>query len=72
MPRDPTVLDHLGDVYRRLGESDLALNAWQRALDSGAEDPDGVRRKIEREHEVISEKALAESLEEAETLPVPR
>ncbi len=29
---DPTIWDHLGDVYYRLRESDRARAAWQRAL----------------------------------------
>ncbi len=32
-PRDPTILGHLGDVYDRLGQTDLAVETWQKALD---------------------------------------
>ena len=31
-PHDPTILSHLGDVYDRLGESELAITTWQKAL----------------------------------------
>lgn len=29
---DPVILDHLGDIYERLGESQKAIEQWQRAL----------------------------------------
>ena len=32
-PRDPTILDHLGDVYAGLEEPQRALESWQRARD---------------------------------------
>ena len=31
-PNDPTILGHLGDVYQGLGETDLALATWEKAL----------------------------------------
>jgi tetratricopeptide (TPR) repeat protein len=31
-PHDPTILSHLGDVYDRLGQTDLAITTWQKAL----------------------------------------
>ena len=46
-PHDPTVLDHLGDLYRSLGERELAVAAWTRAIDAGAADAPAVRAKIE-------------------------
>jgi tetratricopeptide (TPR) repeat protein len=46
-PHDPTVLDHLGDLYAKVGERTLALAAWSRAIDSGATDPDALWAKIE-------------------------
>jgi len=33
---DPTVLDHLGDVYLKAGQPDKAQAAWQKALDMDA------------------------------------
>jgi len=46
-PHDPTVLDHLGDFYAKVGERELALAAWSRAIDSGAADPEALWAKIE-------------------------
>lgn len=49
MPYDPTVNDHLGDVYWRLGRETEAKYQWRRALDN---DPDkkqisGLKQKLE-------------------------
>lgn len=46
-PFDPTVLDHLGDLYREIGEPGLAVAAWRRAIDAGAETPERIREKAE-------------------------
>jgi tetratricopeptide (TPR) repeat protein len=46
-PHDPTVLEHLGDVYAKVGERELALAAWSRAIDAGAADADALWAKIE-------------------------
>ena len=46
-PHDPTVLDHLGDLYAKVGERTLALTAWSRAIESGAADPQALWAKIE-------------------------
>ena len=46
-PHDGTVLEHLGDLYLELGETDLAYVAWRRALDAGAEDDAALRAKLE-------------------------
>ena len=46
-PFDPTVLEHLGDLYSRIGENALAANAWRRALAAGPEDPEAIRSKVE-------------------------
>jgi len=45
-PSDPVVLEHLGDLYNRLGERDRAREYWQRALDSGSEHGELLRRKL--------------------------
>ncbi len=44
---DPTIYDHMGDVYEKLGQADKALEVWRAALsmDAAAE---GIRSKIER------------------------
>jgi tetratricopeptide (TPR) repeat protein len=31
-PHDPTILGHLADVYDRLGQTDLAITTWEKAL----------------------------------------
>ena len=48
LPHDPTVLEHLGDLFLTLGESENALTAWGRALEADPADPDLLRGKIER------------------------
>jgi tetratricopeptide (TPR) repeat protein len=45
-PTDPVVLEHLGDVYARLGQRELAVSAWSRALDAGPQDAEPLRAKI--------------------------
>jgi tetratricopeptide (TPR) repeat protein len=47
-PRDATVLEHLGDLYDRLGERDKAVALWRRALDSGSPNADELKAKIAR------------------------
>ena len=46
-PFDPTVLEHLGDVYDKLGEAERARVSWRRALDAGSERADALRSKLE-------------------------
>ena len=59
-PRDPTILDHLGDVYRDLGKLPLAVVQWRRSLEIEA-GQDAVRLKLE--------KALAEHPEAGTVAP---
>lgn len=33
LPDDPTILDHLGDVYSALGRTEEAIDAWRQALE---------------------------------------
>ncbi len=48
IPDDPTVLEHLGDVYVALGQFKEAHSAYTRGLDSGRiSDPVGIQRKID-------------------------
>jgi len=56
LPGDPTVLDHLGDLYRELGEHELAVSSWRRALLAGADDAESVRRKIATEEARLDER----------------
>lgn len=46
LPKDPVVLEHLGDVYQSLGDTEGAVTVWGRALASTHEDPDGLQGKI--------------------------
>jgi len=49
LPRDSTVLEHLGDLYDSLGEPGGAVLAWDRALEAGGvTDPAALDRKIRR------------------------
>ena len=45
-PHDPTILEHLGDLYVKLEEPHLALAAWRRAIDRGAETADEIESKV--------------------------
>ena len=42
---EPTVLDHLGDAYRALGQTEKAKDAWRRAMDAFKKNPDPERMK---------------------------
>ena len=54
--RDPTVHDHLGDVYYKQGKLRLAYGEWERSLreweasskaEANPEDVESVRKKLE-------------------------
>ncbi len=45
IPPDPTVLEHLGDIYVALGKPSLAMKAYERSLKAKAED----NRELDRE-----------------------
>ena len=45
-PKDPTVLEHLGDLYARTGEREKAVAAWDRAIEAGAANAAALRVKI--------------------------
>jgi tetratricopeptide (TPR) repeat protein len=50
-PKDPAVLEHLGDCYQSEGDAARARTLWQQALDAGPEDDkskDGLMRKLGR------------------------
>ncbi|HEU4387543.1 MAG TPA: tetratricopeptide repeat protein, partial [Blastocatellia bacterium] len=52
-PRSVTIHDHLGDLYKKLGQTDKARTAWQTALRLGTElrfqtDPDEINRIKEK------------------------
>jgi predicted Zn-dependent protease len=44
--QDPTIYEHLGDVYAALGERAEARRAYRRAMALEADDPDAVARKL--------------------------
>ncbi len=76
LPNEPTILEHLGDLYLRIGERDLALTMWGRALEAGPDDGETLRAKIQLERD--SEEATQvlpkdnEDASDASRLPVPR
>jgi len=46
LSQDPTIYEHLGDVYVALGEPESARKAYRRAMELEADDPDAVARKL--------------------------
>ena len=42
---EPTVLDHLGDAYRALGQAEKAKDAWRRAIEAFKKDGDAEKMK---------------------------
>ena len=54
-PADAVILEHLGDLYRALGESDLARSAWSQALDHADENRSGIEEKIARLDQGVDE-----------------
>jgi Flp pilus assembly protein TadD len=46
-PTEPTINDHLGDAFWRLGRQIEARFQWQRALTFDVENPDAVRHKLQ-------------------------
>jgi tetratricopeptide (TPR) repeat protein len=46
LPSDAVVLEHLGDLYERRGQDDMAITAWGRALDNDPEDRGKIEAKI--------------------------
>jgi len=53
-PYDPTVLEHLGDLYLEMGLHDRAFAAWTRAMNAGPEDSATLRTKMERQAEAVA------------------
>lgn len=45
-PENPEIYEHLGDLYRAMGENALARDAWEHALNAGEEN-ERIRQKIE-------------------------
>lgn len=61
MPRDPTVLEHLGDVYLALGERQRAIDVWARALDAEPKAAEAIARKMEAASATLGELAADEA-----------
>ena len=40
------ILDHAGDVYEKIGDSEKALEYWERALAAAEDDADEINEKI--------------------------
>ncbi len=45
---DPTIHEHLGDVYVALRDLDRARDSYREAIERGAEDSDQIERKLDR------------------------
>ncbi len=43
---DPTIFEHIGDVYFSRGKSDSALRAWEKALEN-SEKEEGLKERVE-------------------------
>lgn len=56
LAQDPTIYEHLGDVYAALGDAEGARRAYRRAMALEADDPDEVARKLsDLDAEVVAE-----------------
>lgn len=53
-PFDPTVLEHLGDLYAASGDESSALTWWTRALEARPVDGEDLRLKIQKRREARS------------------
>jgi tetratricopeptide (TPR) repeat protein len=69
LPHDPTILEHLGDLYQALGEHSLALAAWDEAFEQGSEQQEELRRKIDRQRELLNEDGGEETRAESRGQP---
>jgi tetratricopeptide (TPR) repeat protein len=47
-PDDPTIEEHLGDLFERQGNAEEAVSHWERALTLKHEEPEKVRQKLQR------------------------
>jgi len=72
LPHDPTILEHLGDLYLALGEPALALTAWDEAFAQGSEEPNALRGKIDRQRELLSEDSSDEKRADSGNQPAPQ
>lgn len=47
VPEDPTILEHVGDTYKELGDHDNALKYYRMSLNEQKEDTAAIREKID-------------------------
>jgi tetratricopeptide (TPR) repeat protein len=71
-PFDPTVLEHLGDLYAASGDEESALTWWTRALQARPVDGEALRVKIQRWREARSYRSAAPVPLPAPTLLSPK
>ena len=71
-PFDPTVLEHLGDLYAASGDEESALTWWTRALQARPVDGEALRVKIQRRREARSYRSAAPVPPPAPTLLPPK
>ena len=48
VPDDPTILEHMGDLYLALADREKAMQLYRRAMDAGVEDVAELRAKLAR------------------------
>jgi tetratricopeptide (TPR) repeat protein len=44
---DPTIAEHIGDVYMKMGNFKMSIEMYQKALTLKHQNPDAINRKIE-------------------------
>jgi tetratricopeptide (TPR) repeat protein len=72
LPHDPTILEHLGDLYQALGEVSLALTAWDEAWERGPAEPESLRLKMDRQRQLLERQASDAERAESRPEPSPR
>jgi tetratricopeptide (TPR) repeat protein len=69
-PFDPTVLEHQGDLYQRLGQREAAITVWERALALTPDRAPALQEKIRAETE-LRQAAVETPDHEDDTAPLP-
>jgi len=69
LPKDTTVLEHLGDLYRSLGEPRSAVTTWNKALEAGPEDRDALLVKIQQAVESLDRLDAEEARASSDSVP---
>lgn len=47
VPNDPTIFEHLGDIYLQLGKGDQARDSYRKALELNPEETEDLQRKLQ-------------------------